>query len=369
MIPEKYSRYITLGIVFLIIFLVYLILKPYISIILTGCILAYIFYPIYKLTKKIIRHETSSALLVSIVILILIFIPGLFVIVGLQEQVVSFYHVTKELISENGWNIECNEEGNFGCSLVQLATEGGYLSSENITGNFSNKIISWITSFLLSIPGMALNFIVIIFIMFYLFKDGEILMEYIKSLIKLGKDKKEFLFAKIKNVVDSIIFGNIIVALIQGAVGAIGFWILGLPSPLLWGILMAFFSLIPFIGTAIIWVPGSIILILTGLDNSGWIKGAILFAYGFLIIGGIDSLLKPVIIGDKAKIHPIIILVGVLGGLPLFGALGIVLGPLILGIAVTLLEFLKGDIRNDEIKSNTHRNKYGRSSRSSPKRT
>ena len=186
---------------------------------------------------------------------------------------------------------------------------------------------------------MLLDFIIVIFVMFYFFKDGRRLEEYLKRKINLKKKKTEVIIEKIKNVVDSIVFGNLVMAAIQGTLGTIGFWILGISNPLLWGILMAFFSLIPFIGTAAIWLPASIILLFNGM----WIKAIILVAYGFVIIGGTDTVVKPILIGDKSKIHPIIILVGVLGGLSLFGMMGIILGPLILGIATTLFTTFVGD--------------------------
>ncbi len=347
MISKKYSKYSTILLVLLIIFLTYLIIKPFITLILTSCILAYVFYPIYKKLKKHIKHETTSAFLVSIFMLLIIFTASFFILISFQNEAVSFYSSTKEILAEKNIVLGCSESSNnFVCNFINLFNKNGVtekLNLQTIMGDLSNSVINWITHFLLSVPGLALNFVVIIFMMFYLFKDGDLLIDYIKNTINLKKDKKDKLILKIKNVTDSIIYGNIIVALIQGAAGAIGFWILGLSSPILWGLIMALFSLIPFVGTAVVWVPGSIILVFLGLDGSGWIKGIILFLYGFLIIGGIDSLLKPILIGDQAKIHPIIIIIGVLGGLTLFGAIGIIIGPLILGIGVTLIESIKGE--------------------------
>ena len=347
MISKKYSKYITIFLVLLIIFLAYLIIKPFITLILTSCILAYIFYPIYNKLKKIIKHETTSAFLVSILMLIIVFTASFFILINIQNEAVSFYSTTRNIMAEKNITIGCtNVSNNFICksiNLLQGSEVTKNLNLQNILGNFTNSIISKITQFLLSIPVIALHFVIIIFIMFYLFKDGDKLIKYVKNIINLEKNKKDKLIAKIKKVTDSIIFGNIIVALIQGTLGAIGFWILGLSSPILWGLIMALFSLIPFIGTAVVWVPGSIILIFLELDETGWIKGMILFLYGFLIIGGIDSLLKPILIGDQSKIHPIIILIGVLGGLTLFGAIGIIVGPLILGIGVTIIESIKGE--------------------------
>ena len=139
----------------------------------------------------------------------------------------------------------------------------------------------------------------------------------------------------------AIVYGSIVVALIQGTLGGIGFWIVGIPSPILWGILMSLFALIPMVGTGIIWVPASL-----GMAAYGYLSGdtvmvwkAIgLFIYGVFVIAGIDNVLKPKIIGERAHVHPVIILLGVLGGLKFFGIVGFAVGPLILAIFITFLE-------------------------------
>jgi len=321
--------------------IVYLIIKPFIVLILSGAVLAYVFYPLYLYTKKFLRKETISALVVSVVILILIIIPSLFVVVSVGDQTENFYQSMKERVDGEGIGICTGGENTF-CSVFNFLNDPEvkqYFSIEEIVGKASTSLVNWVTDFLLGIPSMLLDFIIVIFVMFYFFKDGRRLEEYLKRKINLKKKKTEVIIEKIKNVVDSIVFGNLVMAAIQGTLGTIGFWILGISNPLLWGILMAFFSLIPFIGTAAIWLPASIILLFNGM----WIKAIILVAYGFVIIGGTDTVVKPILIGDKSKIHPIIILVGVLGGLSLFGMMGIILGPLILGIATTLFTTFVGD--------------------------
>ncbi len=137
-----------------------------------------------------------------------------------------------------------------------------------------------------------------------------------------------------------LIYGYVVVALIQGLLGAFGFFIFGIHSPIFWGIVMTITALIPFIGTAIVWLPFALIKLFNGIlaNNTNEIIGGILFIlYGTIIISGIDNVLRPKIIGDKAKVHPILILVGVLGGLSLFGFIGVVIGPLILALFVAFL--------------------------------
>jgi len=125
----------------------------------------------------------------------------------------------------------------------------------------------------------------------------------------------------------------------QGVIGAIGFIIFGVGSPIFWGMMMAIFALIPFLGTAIIWVPASLILLIKGfLSNNGWMigKGIGLFLYGLLIVSTLDNIIKPKLIGHKGKIHPAVVLLGILGGLNLFGFIGIFIGPIILAVFIAL---------------------------------
>jgi predicted PurR-regulated permease PerM len=139
----------------------------------------------------------------------------------------------------------------------------------------------------------------------------------------------------------AIIYGSLLIALIQGGIGAIGFYFFGISSPLTWGIIMSIFALIPFIGTAIVWLPMSLILVVQGITTSSsstMLKGVGLLLYGALIISTIDNILKPHIIGKRAKIHPVLVLLGVLGGLAFFGFIGFIVGPLILAVVATVIE-------------------------------
>ena len=139
----------------------------------------------------------------------------------------------------------------------------------------------------------------------------------------------------------AVIYGSIIIAIIQGTLGGIGFAIFGVPSPLLWGVVMIFASLIPYIGSSIIWFPAALMLIFNGYFNSEInpiIKGILLILYGILIVGTADNILKPKIIGDKGGLHPVLVLLGVVGGLSFLGFIGMFVGPIILAMLVVFIK-------------------------------
>jgi predicted PurR-regulated permease PerM len=141
-------------------------------------------------------------------------------------------------------------------------------------------------------------------------------------------------------ITSATIYGQIMLSLVQGALGGLGFLIFGVSSPILWGLVMAIFAFLPVIGTAFIWVPAGLILLVNGLlshSNSLLWRGIGLLLYGALIVSTVDNLLRPRIVGRKAHMHPVLVLLGVLGGLQAFGFLGFVIGPLILALLMTFV--------------------------------
>jgi len=242
-------------------------------------------------------------------------------------------------------------EDNPACGLINYV--GNFLNEPKVKYHLENtieKVTSYIidsaSDIVFSIPRFILNFFVMIFAIFYLFKDGPVIFSNLRRLLPLRGVYKRHLFEKFGKVTSAIVYGHIVVAIIQGILGGIGFFIFGVSSPIIWGIVMAFAALIPFIGTGIVWLPPALLKLIGGISagNTGEIVGGVLFIlYGILVISSIDNILRPKIIGDKAKVHPVLILVGVLGGLYLLGAVGILIGPLILALFVTFIKAYERD--------------------------
>ena len=156
------------------------------------------------------------------------------------------------------------------------------------------------------------------------------------------KDKyRKHVFKKLNDMAYAVIYGSIIIAVIQGTLGGIGFLIFGLSSPLLCGIVMIFASLIPYVGSSIIWFPAALIIIFDGylnMETTLIIKGILLMLYGIFVVGTVDNILKPKIIGDRSGLHPVLVLLGVVGGLTLLGFVGIIIGPIILAMLATFIK-------------------------------
>jgi predicted PurR-regulated permease PerM len=212
----------------------------------------------------------------------------------------------------------------------------------------TTKITDSISNILFSIPIFILDLFIILFVMFFLFRDGKIFVYKIERLLPLKDRFRQHVFKKLNDMTYAVIYGSIIIAIIQGTLGGIGFLVFGLPSPLLWGAVMTFAALIPYVGSSIIWLPASLILIFNGyfnLETTLIVKGILFMLYGMFVIATIDNILKPKIIGDKAGLHPILVLLGVVGGLSLFGFIGIILGPIIFAMLVAFIDIYEEEKR------------------------
>jgi len=179
------------------------------------------------------------------------------------------------------------------------------------------------------------------FTIFYSLKDGRLFVNKIGNILSMKKKKYVFLLRRLKEIIHGVVYGYAIIALMQGLLGGIGFFIFGIPSPIFWGMVMAIFALIPFIGTGIIWVPASLLLIFDGVFqglDSLIFKGIGLFVFSFIFVGSLDNFLRPKLMSDKAKVHPLILFLGVLGGILFFGPVGVIVGPLILSLTVVFVD-------------------------------
>lgn len=345
---KDYAKYIFVILLVLIVFLSYLVVKPFIIALLTSAVLAYIFYPLYEVLNKKIKRKNISAFIISILIIILIAVPVAFLFTAITKESQVTYIRAKQIFTTGDiFRIGCPAEdtgtvckfsnwlGDFiGQPSVRYHLEE---SIQGITDTISRKA----SEFIFSIPAMILNIFVTFFTTFYLFRDGKVLLEKLKNLLPLNLSHQKQIFHQLDEITYAILYGSLLVAAVQGILGAIGFYFFGVSSPIMWGILMGITALLPFIGTALVWVPVALIFIIQGITtntNSVTMKGIGLLLYGALIISTIDNFLRPYIVGKKSGMHPVLVLLGVLGGIAFFGFVGFVIGPLVLAIMITFLE-------------------------------
>lgn len=197
----------------------------------------------------------------------------------------------------------------------------------------TNSLMNSMSDVILNFPTLFLQLLVVFFTFFFVLRDKEDLIEYIKSLIPFSKEVEKRLFKSSKDLTVSILYGQVLLGMIQGITAGIGFFIFGVPSALLLTILAAFAGMFPIVGTTIVWIPVALYLLIAG--NTVSALGVVMFG---LISSVIEAFFKPIFISRRAKMNTSLILFGMVGGMLLFGLLGIILGPLILAYLFIIIE-------------------------------
>ncbi|MFO1317739.1 MAG: AI-2E family transporter, partial [Burkholderiales bacterium] len=183
------------------------------------------------------------------------------------------------------------------------------------------------------------------FLLFFFLRDKWRILATVEGLMPLAPTESAEVVRKLREMISAVVYGTLVVALVQGALGGLMFWWLGLPAPLLWGATMALMAVLPLLGAAVVWIPAAALLALDG----HWEKALILTAWGSLVIGLIDNILLPILLRNRLHMHTVPVFIAAVGGLFAFGATGIVLGPLILALGFALLEVWKRRMALHEI--------------------
>lgn len=314
------------------------ILLPFYGAVFWAIILAIIFAPVQRRLYNRVGHRQNLAALITLSICLLvavlpvIFITGMLVQEGstLYEQIESgeldigsFVSGVKDLLPP----ALQTQLQRFGFDDWEQIRER--LSSGALQG--SQFLATKAFSFGQGTFQFVLSFFLMLYLLFFLIRDGRELVIRIRLAIPLSDTQKRRLFSKFTRVVRATVKGNIVVAVTQGALGGIIFAILGIPSAVLWGVLMSFLSLLPAVGAGVIWVPVAIYFLMKGLI----MQGVILTLYGVLVIGLVDNILRPILVGKDTKMPDYVVLISTLGGLSLFGLNGFVIGPLIAALFIS----------------------------------
>lgn len=315
----------------------FFIIKPLLLPLFLGAILAYTVYPLYR--KINLKNRSVAAMLICVLVLALLIIPAIFLIKGLVQESYTLYHFVRENISPS-LSGDCQ---NFLCGILQDAAKNEAILGQVQT--VSIDVTSWLigkgSALLVSIPRLLLHVFIIFFTMFYFLKDGENLVGIVGEHMQMRRGEYSYIIQRLQEILSGIVYGYLLIGLIQGALGALGFFLFGVSSPLFWGMVMGFLALIPFLGAGLVWLPAAIFIVSQGvMQDSSWLvfQGIGLAAYGLIIISGADNVLRPKLMGSKAKIHPAIILLGIFGGVFTLGAIGVILGPLLLSLTVVLMD-------------------------------
>ena len=318
-----------------------IVLRPFADILIIGVVLATLFRPIHARLLGCCRlGPTLVALLTTGIIFTCIIIPLFFFLGALLAQGVQSVNALQTRLATTDFNALFGHDAlapYLGwvqdhlpfLDVKKLALQADLLDISKTAGQF---LLDSGTRIIGNVFVQTMNFVILIFVLFFLIRDGDRMLERLRYLLPLTTDQENRIFRQLDDVAKSVILGAFVIALAQGLAGGIGLFIVGIP-PFFWGCMMGFASLIPVVGTAIIWLPVAIYLMLTGQ----WQWGVFLIGWGGLVVSGIDSIIRPLLMRNRSNMSTFWVFLSIIGGIKFFGALGILYGPLVLGFAMIML--------------------------------
>jgi predicted PurR-regulated permease PerM len=342
---EYFFTSIFFAVVALSFYLFYRLLLPFLVPICWASIFAIVFYPMYGKMERRIKSSGLRAFIMTILILILIIGPAAYLGVALVQEAIGMFDHFKAWVDEGNLDrlIDIKESPfyimmeNRLAPYVDLSQLDLRIMIENGLKSVSKIALSQTTNILANTGRVMFQFGLMVFFMFFLFRDGEKLLNQIKVIIPMKPDRANATVNHLKNVIETTMYGGVVVALIQGFLGGLLFLIMGLPSPVFWGAVMAFLSFIPILGAFLVYIPAGLILIFTG----SYIKGILIIAIGTIVVSQIDNVLRPLLVSGRTGMHTMLLFVSIMGGINLFGLLGIVLGPFIAAVFVSMFDIFR----------------------------
>ncbi len=323
------------------------LLIPFISIIILGAVVGGVFYPVYrKISEQPKIRPSIASLTTCIIIFFVLFVPIVFFVGSLTQQAYGLYQMAR--------SAAINEQIN---TLLQdthiLEKANAYLADYKIelTGdelkNAASEVAKFVGLFLYdqaraiasNTLAFVVNFFLMLMVIYFLLIDGDKLVAYIIDLSPLPSDQEHMLMRKFNEMAGAILVGNGIGGLIQGVAGGLLFWAFGFQSAFLWGVIMGLLAFLPIIGIGVVFIPTVIYLFL-----KGYVATSIGFVIFYVVLsGGVEYIFKPKLVGRQVKMHPLLVFLGIIGGLKLFGILGIIYGPLIVTAFLTLAEIYRAN--------------------------
>ncbi len=313
------------------------LLRPFWGAIFWACTIGLIFYPLYRRLLTLWGQRANLAALVTLLVCLVIgIVPSLFVVGSFFQEGAGLYQRLQSGDLDLGNRIERIREAfpaaqhllerfNLDLNPLKEQLSGAALTASRYIAQNAVQLGQGTLQFFVSLGLM-------LYMAFFMLRDGHRLVDLLVRALPLGDERERLLFAKFAEVVRATVKGNLMVAAAQGTLGGVIFAILGIPGALLWGVVMTLLSLIPVVGAGLIWGPVAIYLFAIGQ----WVQGLILTAFGAGVIGLVDNVLRPILVGRDTKLPDYVVLLSTLGGFSLFGMNGFVVGPLVAALFVAI---------------------------------
>ncbi|MGZ8290493.1 MAG: AI-2E family transporter [Telluria sp.] len=313
------------------------ILLPFFGALFWGVVLAILFAPLYhRLLLGTKQKHNLAALITLLSIMVMVILPLSLIGASLVRQSAGVYELLASGKIDFGvyfqrlmaalpqWLVSLLERFDLSnlAALQQKLSDGAAQVSQTAA---KHAVTLGLDTF-----DFLVSLTIMLYLLYFLLRDGQSLAARVRNAVPLSRKYKQRLFTNFTTVIRATVKGNVLVAAAQGALGGLIFWFLGVEGPLLWGVLMAFLSLLPAVGAALVWAPVAIWFLVTG---AVW-QGVVLIAFGVLVIGLVDNLLRPFLVGKDTKMPDYVVLLSTVGGMALFGINGFVIGPVIAALFI-----------------------------------
>lgn len=327
-------------------YLLFATFRPFFSALIWSAVLSYGLYPAYMRLVRATGNRTSlSAGIMSLSVTICFILPLAYVSFLIGKELAATYLTVVASLQEGPGLLEQWRGQPWVAVLARQVQEFEQMTGTDLrsvlVGNladFGSTIVERLTSVAGNMLAGLTELSIILLSMFYLFRDGEGVVEWMKELLPLVKERQQLVIRRFDEVVKGAVLGNTAVAALEGIVGGIAFWLVGLPSALLWGTAMAVLAYLPLVGAAIVWGPVAAYLFFQGRYAS-----ATILCVAGVIIAVLDYVVRTIVVGGASKLHTLLTFFAVLGGIQFFGLVGIVAGPLVVAVSLALLESYRAE--------------------------
>lgn len=346
MSPGNISNLFFFIFLFFFLFLGYFLFLPFFKIVFLSLFIVVILYPLYEKLRSKIKSDILASLTLTFLVLIFIIIPSILIIAVFINELTKLYPILIEKISK----ADSVESFILSIPVVSYFHQKimSYLETLNLKIDiqaFLKTAVSYAVNFLVSkgrtifidFSFIVLGIVLMIVTIFFLFKDGKNFYHWIYRLVPMEEKEKNYIVVSTYNTIQGIVLGSFFTAIAQGVLSFIGYYFAGVGFSLFWAIITFFAAFLPIGGASLVWVPIAIYLFFT----KGLVVGILFSLYGTFIISTVDNIIKPIVIGGKANIHPLVMIFAILGGLNLFGFVGIFIAPIIVVIIYNLLNIFQ----------------------------
>lgn len=342
MVPKRASTWFLVTLAGVALYLCYRIAEPFLSPIFVAIVLAIIFYPLHTRIESLIPRPNAAATISTILVILVVTIPTVFLGLVVTRELGDLYQALSQ---------KSAAEGGLSPYLMHLMEAplkvvGRYVDLSRL--DLRSTLLGWVeqvSRYLVSLGAKAvsnifsviLGTVVVFFTLFFLFRDGRIFQQHATAVLPLTGEQAKKLVTGISGTIVASVYGGIAVGLAQGSLTGLAFLVLGLSSPVVWGLVAAMASLVPVVGTGMVWVPAVVVLLIGG----HWVKALILLSWGAAVVAQVDALIRPYVVSGRAKMHNLLIFFALLGGVRAFGIIGIFIGPVVVSVTITVLDMLR----------------------------